>query len=412
MKNKEIFMLASKNVFNKKKETILTVLIISFLFLIIFLSLTFNNTINTFINNFYYESYTGREYMLYAEYDKVDIEVLKNKLEGINNITQVISSSERMTYTGVDVNDEELGEGIITLFGSNNKVLPKIVKGRGFSNKESNEIQLICPTKMSLNGADDLLYEEYIDVGINKELELKITEYDDKLQNHEIVKVHNYNARVVGLYDAQANMLPSDYCLASFDFVKEINSINITSAREGLIVIIDNYKYYDDINNEIMTLLESEFGIKASLGEMWQIDTDSVELTQSITIMILLISITISVFAEILIISKKVKKRANEIGIYKSIGYDNKTISKLYCVENIMILFLSSLVSFILIILLSQIVIYLANTKYYSLLNFSFDLPLLHFLLAFIIVLISVIVISLISFKFINSKNASQLLGE
>lgn len=139
-------------------------------------------------------------------------------------------------------------------------------------------------------------------------------------------------------------------------------------------------------------------------------EVDNFQILGSIMNTIIIILSTISLFA---INTITIIQRKNEIGSMLTVGITKNKIVKIYLTENLLISFISIIIS----ILFTTLLMYLFNSSIQSILNIPFVLPsitkLLLISLKLIIINILIIIVALSNgFKWIYKKSPSEMIKE
>ena len=185
---------------------------------------------------------------------------------------------------------------------------------------------------------------------IGKTLVIEFPIYDaNGKEEMVVIDTYTYDFKVIGVYDNIANL--NDAC-DIYVPVQDLNYINQKMEEESvgfaqiynhnLAVVVDDFKNVNDIINELLAI-GYEGKLKARIGPIK-------EIMISITVIGFIISLVTLIFA-VLNISistlNHIKKRKNEIGLLKAIGYLNKNITTMVLVETLMIGMISVFSSYV-----------------------------------------------------------------
>ena len=167
--------------------------------------------------------------------------------------------------------------------------------------------------------------------------------------------------------------------------------------------ITDIYIYANNLNskNKIKDLLK-DYEIFDNAEEVVNLTKKMVDGISLVLILFSVISLIVSMIMIFVISYISVMERNKDIGIYKSIGFRNKDIKKLFIIENLIIGMCSFYLTMIFILLVSNVI----NKFVYSYINFEhiMRLDILNIILLFFLSLILCYVASFIPAKIASNK--------
>ena len=167
--------------------------------------------------------------------------------------------------------------------------------------------------------------------------------------------------------------------------------------------ITDIYIYANNLNskNKIKDLLK-DYEIFDNAEEVVNLTKKMVDGISLVLILFSIISLIVSMIMIFVISYISVMERNKDIGIYKSIGFRNKDIKKLFIIENLIIGMCSFYLTMIFILLVSNVI----NNFVYSCINFEhiMSLDILNIILLFFLSLILCYVASFIPAKIASNK--------
>ncbi len=387
MKYKDQFFIIKDRLFETKNIVLL--IIMTIIFIIIYSCLTI---IDVSIENKkeILNSEDSRTYIVYPKENQ--IELIKN-LEHIEIMTSKKYKHSRSFETSSFDNNSEKGFIRIKALLKENDI--KIKKGTKISSK----YELVCSNTFYPYEYDKKIYKDLF--LSSKEIlkkTLEIVSQNEGLNNKKI------NLTIVGTYENKY-MEEINTCYTSVETFDEISSkyssfsesydeygnliYSTPNEYEDYILIVDSK---ENINNVTNYLTQN----KITFDKYLILNPETLDMLYAIPLFIgiIIIIITLSILNSF--ISKKLNNKIHNIGILKSIGYEDKAITYLNINENIIIILISSLISLIIYYLT------LSNLKY-SLLseitynNYIFKIP-------FISIAILILVFILIVIMIVKSK--------
>lgn len=390
---KKIWFICSKNI--NSIRNVLFVIVFSIIFLVMMVSLTFI----TFIKDYYYSSLEKdimNRTLFVGKDDNFEIEIPEvSKVEHVTYVTEWKFNSEADgRLPQFDLDDMEASARFRALL---EKDEIKIVDGQNLEN----DGEAVCPVKFypysPFVKKGDHSIEKIYPSKIIKGKDIIGEEFTIKSRNskHEDIKV-----KVVGTYDASANMNQMDVCyITKADREKVLSphaAMGVTTYEDGsteteyyphsgLLVRVDSYK-----NNEEVIRKLDEMGYAAQ--ETFYYDTQLMGYLYYVPLFILIVTFILSIGILYNYIRKRVLYRLKEYAIYLSVGYSKEYIKKINIFESIVLILVSLFISLIIYFISYYILIYglLSEIMFYSTrLNIPY-LNILSFLAGIILCLIIV----------------------
>ena len=402
MKNSSFLEISLKHL--KRKENIVYGLIFIILVVILFLILSFINLIIGYRRD-------SNKYDILARTILVQNEHTNQDFDKINTIKHVkINVTDKYYYQFSVLAKEfdvENSKGEIRVKAVVEKDTLKIVDGRSIQNDK----EILIPSifyphgPFTDDGKEIIIKENFIDGKnlIGKEIEIASSkdypfrflypEYNSsdpreeeilrKKWEEEILKPYlekqtKYLYKIVGTYDSTYNMSERNIVFVSMkdldDIKNEIKGGTSDTDENGTFVfnpdkyddrmiIVDNYKNVEYVSEELTKMGFINSTVRSYDDIQYKLLT---YLPLSVAIIVL--------FVAIKLIKKFISKKYNnihyELGIFKTLGYNNNQITKIELYENIAITIIGIIVSFILFLIAFNVIIKIVpifiETEYYS----------------------------------------------
>lgn len=372
-----------------EKRNIILIIVLSIIFLILFTCLS---VIQFSVENKLeiFNSEVGRTYFIFP--DKEQIDAIKNI-----SYVELVVSDKYYSSSGGEIkefdNGNQKGEIIIKSLIKEDDV--KIKHGKNISNN----YEMICSDTFYPHYYDDRIYSSLFVPGkkiINKEVNI--------VSKNEDLNRKNINLKIVGSYKNKF-MEEANTCYVNMDTYDEIAS-KYSSWSEaydemGNLVerVYNEYTSYIlrvDNKKNIKKVLTSLDDMGVEYQSIFELDEGFLSILYFIPsfIGIIIILLTLSILYGF--ISKKINNRMHNIGILKSIGYDEKTIKLLNTNENILIIIISSIISLIIYFIV------LNKLKYTILAEVTYSNYILNF--PYILIILSIVFFSIIIVGIVKSK--------
>lgn len=372
-----------------EKRNIILIIVLSIIFLILFTCLS---VIQFSVENKLeiFNSEVGRTYFIFP--DKEQIDAIKNI-----SYVELVVSDKYYSSSGGEIkefdNGNQKGEIIIKSLIKEDDV--KIKHGKNISNN----YEMICSDTFYPHYYDDRIYSSLFVPGkkiINNEVNI--------VSKNEDLNKKNINLKIVGSYKNKF-MEEANTCyvnMATYDEIaSKYSSWSEAYDEMGNLVerVYNEYTSYIlrvDNKKNIKKVLTSLDDMGVEYQSIFELDEGFLSILYFIPsfIGIIIILLTLSILYGF--ISKKINNRMHNIGILKSIGYDEKTIKLLNINENILIIIISSIIS----ILIYFIV--LNKLKYTILAEVTYSNYILNF--PYILIILSIVFFSIIIVGIVKSK--------
>lgn len=408
---KDILFLIKRKIFSKRNIILVSILIL--MFIIIFTCLTIAYLSIDF-NKVTYNSSTARELLVNSVNDKESDYKVLNDIEHI----EFSVSSKFLSFL---INAKPLVKSNLENYILFKPLLSqddiKIIDGKNIENSK----EVICPNNF-------YPYDLYID----ENLSIKKIYYDKFLDGKDFIgksiavssnlgeEEKNFIAdfKIVGVYDNKDTNNEGAVCYISMnDFDRmQSNIIGIshtvwtdgheTDEKEyyqGKLVRVDNYKNMEEVINKLQNM-------GFSVTKVVTMDEGLMNLMFYIPLFIVLIILLITFNIIYNFLKKKSEYYAKNIGILKANGYKEKELLKINKLENIIIMFISLIISlniYLAIFILIKHFFY--ELVYY---NYSLKIPVVYILGISIILIISINIISEFIFKKTINKDVIELIEE
>lgn len=382
MKNIDIFKIIKNRL--KLKYNIFLGFFLIFIFTIIFLSLTIYNFYTKTFNDVMNNDIDYRRYTVSNIGDRVDKEIDYEYLKNIPNIEAIYNPK----LTGVEYLDN------VSLFkvkGHPGDIhLTPIITSDDIVT--TNKLKLnpnesgyaICPEKM------------YPTSGIIDSVDyFKILNGKDFIGEYFTVLGKKF--KVIDTYNSDIYYKEKDTCLISskdFAKIRDYKSLNNSNDNTSVNIQIDDYKNV----NSVLEILHKD-GFKTH--GMVTIIYDEINSIKSMTMIIFFVTFILTIVIASIIIIKKNKAINNYYSLLKNLGYNNKLIKKISCLELLMILIISAIIGFIIYYILKLIMAYIIMPE--IILKYrGFDIPYLLFIIN--------ILILIFYFVLVNTNNLNKYL--
>ena len=235
-------------------------------------------------------------------------------------------------------------------------------------------------------------------------------------KDREVLNVYDYDLKLVGTFDSEKELIGYNKCFISVELFNKVLDESETIYSDEYLktrvnyddleveVLVDKYKNVNEVRKQI-----EDIGYKTYIPEMDLSLYETIfEIVNIATIIIGLTSIG-CVFYFIRIALSESKK---DIALYQVLGYDTKSIKKIYMIQYFIIITLSLLIS----LMISFGVIALANSVMSNDPNFSvltIRLSLFEILLYYLFLLLITFLIVILLFKRIKkNKSLVFLMGD
>lgn len=433
MKGNSVYEISYKHL--KEKRNIIFSIIIILLIIILYITSTIINFALQYQDNINKKSLNART-LIVSKGVKSDEEL--NQISNINHVVLNISDKYRSQFpASVEEFDEKDIKGNIVF----NPLLIndgiKIVNGRTIES----DYEILIPEEFYPHGdfndyGEDVIYLDKMIKGkdlIGKSIKVyserehprksvnqSWSEYDE-LYNKWIETRTPISLTIVGTYDSSVNLLEKNTCFMSlkmFDNVKsDINGGTASCNQDNVcteewfeyvdrMIVVDEYKNLDYVIEELKKMNFSYYPVL-------NFDMGTFRMLVSIPICVGLIISIISITLIRNFIAKKLYNKKKEIGLLKTLGFDNDQIINIYTKENNILLSGCFIIGFIVYMILVKTIKYYiyvaAELEYYSM---NIEIPFIYILLLIaLLILFSNYVLKKRLKKYLDF-NASDLIGD
>lgn len=338
MKGKDLCILGFQEFKNDKKKylsifltTLCSICIILSISYMISLRDYWNNSVKNYIDfRSFYVSYDHSRYT-----EKEAMEVLKKQ-------PHVVEVGDRFSYLiTMRANDYVKGrmKGTIYLEGTSRDGIQTVI-GNDLTKYSDDEDVIVCAKQFYPNIETYMSdYDEKYSVDLSKEvgkdMSLSFLGAKDQVEKFKLV----------GLYDARKNYTEGNVCYASFETVSKLNQKYQPEVFSGegfefpIVMILDNVENKDLVFNNIKSL-----GFLFD-DPMIQINTQNGNEITLLTTIGAIIILVMTILVDLVFTLKETEDKKSYYAIMKSYGYDNNSIHLIQTIHNLMIRFISVILS-------------------------------------------------------------------
>lgn len=410
MKCSYLLKLALSNIKEKKYKSKLTIFTFILFMILICCFFSFKNSFYNFIDNWLNKDYNFKMIQVNTNnknYDEVisDLNKLNNK-----HISNIFKDNTKLM---VQANLEGFN---LEFYGNYSGFDYSILRGKDIKNM----YDVVCPNYMIggdwTSEHDKNKYAEMNDrIGDTLHMQFKQL-YVISEREREVLNVYNYDLKLVGTFDSEKELIGYNKCFISVELFNKILEESETVYSDEYLktmvkyddleveVLVDKYKNVNEVRNEIESI-----GYKTYIPEMDLSLYETIfEIVNVATIIIGVISIGCSFYFIRIILSESRK----DIALYQVLGYDIKSIRKIYLIQYFMLptlsLFISFIISFGIVILANSI---MANDPNFSVLTIKLSITEILLYYVFLLLIISLIILILFK-KIKKNKSLVFLMGE
>ena len=384
LKYKEIIKICINNIQSKLGRNILKILAFSISTCFLSLILSINQGLNKEINNLNQNNYYTYPLIISSySYDKYNLKnqtqntteininkyTIKNNID--NKLIDTLKSLDKNTYSGISYSKMTENNNLLISNPSNN--LFKIIKGTYPQN--NNEVMLLLDNNNS------------IDEELQNSLNIHGTNYNDYL-NKKIL-INSLEVKITAIVKSNNEYLSSQNGIVyNPELINtKIESISIyPKTREG---------------KEKIKKVLNKYQIVDEAQEITDIINRIIKIITYVLIIFSISAFTITIIMMNIMSYIEVIERKQEIGILKTLGTRNKDIKRIFIFENILIGFISTIISLLNLYILSKIINPIINAKIglTSLITINIKTIIIIFIVSFIISKISGYIPSIIASK-------------
>lgn len=405
-----LLKLALSNIREKKYKTKIMVFIFALFMILICCFFSFKSSFYNFIDNWLNKDYNFKLIQVNTNnknYDEVvsDLKKLNNK-----HISNIFKDNTKLMVQA------NLAGYNVEFYGDYDGFDYNILSGRDIKDM----YDVVCPNYMIggdwTSEHDKSKYVKMNDkIGNNLHMQFKQL-YVISEKDREVLNVYDYDLKLVGTFDSEKELIGYNKCFISVELFNKVLDESGTIYSDEYLktrvnyddleveVLVDKYKNVNEVRKQI-----EDIGYKTYIPEMDLSLYETIfEIVNIATIIIELTSIG-CVFYFIRIALSESKK---DIALYQVLGYDIKSIKKIYMIQYFVLITLSLLIS----LMISFGVITLANSVMSNDPNFSvltIRLSLFGILLYYLFLLLITFLMVILLFKRIKkNKSLVFLMGD
>lgn len=405
-----LLKLALSNIKEKKYKTKIMVFTFVLFMILTCCFFSFKNSFYNFIDNWLNKDYNFKLIQVNTNnknYDEVvsDLKKLNNK-----HISNIFKDNTKLM---VQANLEGFN---LEFYGNYNGFDYSILSGKDIKNM----YDVVCPNYMIggdwTSEHDKNKYAEMNDrIGDTLHMQFKQL-YVISEREREVLNVYNYDLKLVGTFDSEKELIGYNKCFISVELFNKILEESETVYSDEYLktmvkyddleveVLVDKYKNVNNVRNEIESI-----GYKTYIPEMDLSLYETIfEIVNVATIIIGVISIGCSFYFIRITLSESRK----DIALYQVLGYDTKSIKKIYIIQYFILitlaLLISLIISFGIVILVNSI---MANDPNFSVLTIRLSITEILLYYVFLLLIISLIILILFK-KIKKNKSLVFLMGE
>ncbi len=363
LKDSKLFMI--KNTF-KSKRNIFLILVLSFLLIILLSVLIFNHTILNYMNNYKTKNIDNRTLIAYRyNLEKINA----NEIEKINHVTDIIPNM----YNSINIKSDEFSNIVLQAIGTEELNRLNIVSG----SKELENGSIICPVNFvpiaNANMRTDVNNENIINANNLIGKRFNVTLKKEQFINHEVnlLDSKQKNFQIIGTYLSENYVMDNNLCFTSVETIKDIvDFISIEDSgriNESYNVIVDNIDNIEEVKNEIKNL-------NIEVKEKIVLDFSTIAIVGVISVSILIFAISMIIITIHLNIKRDLSNKVQEILLYRSLGFEKKSIKQMFLLQYFLIFFISSIIALVVLLIVFNILkSYLENFMLFRLIPLVFN---------------------------------------
>ena len=404
-----LLKLTLSNIREKKYKTKIMVFIFALFMILICCFFSFKNSFYNFIDNWLNKDYNFKLIQVNTNnksYDEVvsDLNKLNNK-----HISNIFKDNTKLMVQA------NLAGYNVEFYGDYDGFDYNILSGRDIKDM----YDVVCPNYM-IGGDWTSEHDKSKYVKTNDKIGNKLHMQFKQLyviseKDREVCNVYDYDLKLVGTFDSEKELIGYNKCFISVELFNKVLDESETIYSDEYLktrvnyddleveVLVDKYKNVNEVRRQI-----EDIGYKTYIPEMDLILYETIfEIVNIATIIIGLTSVG-CVFYFIRIALSETKK---DIALYQVLGYDIKSIKKIYMIQYFILITLALLIS----LMISFGVIALANSVMSNDPNFSvltIRLSLSEILLYYVFLLLITFLVVILLFKKIKKNKSLVFLME
>ena len=390
----------------RRKDTIITVILLTLSLMTFLLGVTFSKGMNQFVEESLNQ--TPKNRILIFNSNLLDDTAVNNYIE--NSIKEGLFLDGGKMYYGVL---GQLNEQNNLFFEFYSPAYDQfLIAGKGIDKLETGKIVLPLYFDSANNQNNQLDYfmdRSILDSGTNylgtKIVINFINSSDEKFEKE---------FEVVGVYDNSKTQNEATYALLSYGDLKSISEeiLNPEVLENNNKYILSN-SFEDNVN--IKASVKAELDQRISIKEIISFDPlfDFVLMVRIISFMISVILLTVTLIYIAIMTTRNVTTRKREVGLMYSLGYTFADIKRIFLLENMWI----SLAGYVTTLVLYTIFIGYVNAKIAHegviyILNLHFELQIWMFLFSLFIGMGSIMMATLLPLKKVNQIEITEIVKD
>ncbi len=408
----DYIFIAKSNLSRRKKSVFTNSMLIVISMLVLILSLSFTSSLKVVMNRAIIKNISYRTISITSDAEKSADEII-DEIQELNYVEKVIKELDYSTGASVFTIDNEKIYGYISLIGANRNIQPNVIIGRNID-KDENNVCIIPKEFYPYNILNGYNKSKVIDGEslIGKTIEIDYNSYYYKPFETVTKNTFKKGFTVIGVYDSEDSVSNNNECYISFD---DVHDIYTTSDNDS--EIVGNHIMIKP--NSVYAIIDNSLNMENAINDIQKLgyrampkSTANIDLVNIVNIVAILVTsiILIIVISNLIISSiKAINERSYEIGMLKAIGYKNSNIQNIVFTENLIIGFMSYVITIILACLIMLIIKYVVISGNYELEIINFKLNFAVCLIAFAISTIVTLLTAKISAQKALAKTIVQL---
>ena len=369
MKFLDLIKLSILNIKSNKFKSIIYSLVMLILFLLISITFTGTSSIFNFFDKYLNSNYDFRIIEVNIQNNDRE-EIIKNiEDQNIKEIQKIFPYSDYL-LTSLDIEQSEIPNiskldvknASISAYSNLPELNYNITKGRDILN--ANEI--VCSSKFYPN----ILHDPNDIINLNNYIGKKINisyskRYFPKSGDTKILETYNEEYTLVGTYNIDELLNDLYVCFINNNEVIKINDLvkpvyedkvaeENSIKMKNIIILVDKYENVDKVLQKISNL-------GYDVQKKYELDTEIYDLSKKILKYVTGIITIISLFIVYLFIKNIINENKNNIKLYRLIGYNNKSIKKIFIIEYLFLTFIVFILHLGLMLILKNIAIKILN---------------------------------------------------
>lgn len=366
MKFTDSINLSFKNIKSSKFKSLTYILIFTIIMTIITCMFSGKTSLLNFFDDYKNNDFHYRTIGLQLENfdNNIKDKIVKSNISHISTIFESSNAFHQIVNYGEN--------GYIELYGDYDGISYTLDLGK----KIENDNEIICPsTFLPDNWTEKHNINDYSNLGdkLDKDIEIKYYQYyiiDEN--NSNVLKSFNRKLKLVGTFNPKKDLVGYNVCYVSPNTFETIahEKHNLYSdymkkqlTNTEIFILVDKYENVNYVMKEL-----SKLNYKPEL--YYDLDVDFFNDILKIINIITKVIVIITIFCSYLFIKNTITDNQKNIALYRLIGYDAKTLYKIFLYQYIICIFISFFGSIILSNSIRLIVLlFLSNDPNYNILN-------------------------------------------